>query len=306
MASRKSKPRFNQPQAQYQASDYETDTNNIADLVPPPPSRSNEALNLSVIRRYDSSVESILSIAPHVVVYVLSPETQSWGDTGIAGTLFVCQLVPSDIGAARYSLVVLNRRGLENFHTELSSGDDVEITDEFVILQVRQTEAEEPQIYGLWIFAEPPPASTAQARLVNAQLIENCAKQAEASRKLAEEQRLQASGSLTYDSPGEEQARVEEEEGSVPMGRQLSLRELFGQQREQDAGFSIRHHSSPPPKPAQFATTADTDFFRTTQRHAPPKQVPQPRGTASSANVASQSTLLDLFKRAKQGYHANG
>jgi len=303
MSSRKSKPRHNQPQAQYQASDYETDTNNITDLVPPPPSRSNEELNLSVIRRYDPSVDSILSIAPHVVLYVLSPETQSWGDTGIAGTLFVCQLAPNDIGATRYSIVVLNRRGLENFQTELSSGEDVEITDEFVILQVKKAEGE-TQIYGLWIFAEPPPASTAQARVVNAQLIESCAKLAEASRKAAEEQRLQASGSHAHNSPEEEQAQADEG-GSVPMGRQLSLRELFGQQREQDAGFSIRNHTSPPQRPAQFAATADTDFFRSTQRHAPPRQGPQPQMTAPPASTAGQNVLLDLFKRAKQEHGAN-
>ena len=95
-------------------------------------------------------------------------------------------------------VIVLNRKSLENFELELVAEEDVEITTEYVILQgTRQQtatvpedgealEAEQEQqrlIYGLWIFAEPPPSSTAHMREVNAKLIQDCAARAEASRK---------------------------------------------------------------------------------------------------------------------------
>jgi hypothetical protein len=54
---------------------------------------------------------------------------------------------------------------------------------------------------------------------------------------------------------------------SAPMGRQLSLRELFGQQREQDAGFSIHSHNSQPAQvPAQSDVLGQL-FMRAKQNH---------------------------------------
>ncbi|OCK87112.1 PH domain-like protein, partial [Cenococcum geophilum 1.58] len=217
-----------------QPSDYETDAPNL-DILPPPP-RSNTELNLSVIQRHNPSVRSILSIAPYAVVYLFSPAAQAWEKCGIEGTLFVCQLTQSSIGADRYAVTILNRRGLDSFTTELLSGDDVENTEEYVILQVGAEDGT-PQIYGLWIFSEPPPSSTANTRTINAQIIQDCAIQAEMSRKLLEQELRDSSNGAQQIA---EDAQAEEE--SVPMGRQLSLRELFGQQRTQDAGWSLHNH----------------------------------------------------------------
>ena len=269
-------------------SDYDTDTAALTDTgflpAPPPPSRTNEELNLAVLRRHNPSIIGILSIAPYAVVYRFSATTSTWEKRGIEGTLFVVQLVSEhlgyqdptapeqgDISAAKFGVVVLNRRGLDNFEAELKSADDVEVTEEYVILQVTdepsdalqdgdEKQEQEPNIIGLWIFSEPPPSSTAQARLLNAQIIQECAKQAEISREAAEEALAQARQHQAPPQPanGNGQAEIYESDSqngplSTEMGRQVSLRQLFGQQREDDDAWSIRGHNSPPTLRGQFA-----------------------------------------------------
>ncbi|OCL04695.1 PH domain-like protein [Glonium stellatum] len=298
MASRKVKARAHQTQSLPQPSDYETDAPNLD--IPPPPPRSNAELNLSVIQRHNPSVTSVLSIAPYAVVYLFSPVTQAWEKCGIEGTLFVCQLTQSNIGADRYAVMILNRRGLDNFTTELLSGDDVENTEEYVILQIGAEDGT-PQIYGLWIFSEPAPSSTANTRTINAQIIQDCATQAEMSRKLLEQE-------LRESNNGAEQIveDTQTEEESVPMGRQLSLRELFGQQRVQDAGWSVHNHHSPSVKPTQFATTLDTDFFRTASRFTPGKHPQKPQSQSMNTQSGDDSDVIgQLFWKAKQGYRGS-
>jgi len=298
MASRKAKARAHQAQPLPQPSDYETDAPNL-DILPPPP-RSNTELNLSVIQRHNPSVRSILSIAPYAVVYLFSPAAQAWEKCGIEGTLFVCQLTQSSIGADRYAVTILNRRGLDSFTTELLSGDDVENTEEYVILQVGAEDGT-PQIYGLWIFSEPPPSSTANTRTINAQIIQDCAIQAEMSRKLLEQELRDSSNGAQQIA---EDAQAEEE--SVPMGRQLSLRELFGQQRTQDAGWSLHNHHSSSLKSAQFTTTLDTDFFRATTRFTPAKHPQKPPPQPMNAQSGDDSDAIgQLFWKAKQGYRVS-
>lgn len=178
-------------QAQATQSDYDTDTANATDIQQAHsqlPVRTNEEINLSVLQRHNPLVGQIVSIAPFAVVYLFSPDSQQWEKSGIEGTLFVCMLTPTIHGDGvmqeRYSVVVLNRKGLENFATELLSASDVEITEQYVILQVTADDGT-PQIFGLWIFSEPEPASTAQSRIINAQIISECASRAEKSRILS-------------------------------------------------------------------------------------------------------------------------
>ncbi|KAL2350351.1 hypothetical protein BJ546DRAFT_832755, partial [Cryomyces antarcticus] len=229
--------RAHPPQPPYasdaEPSDFHTTTTTLpkaAPAPPPPPTRSNAELNLSVLRRHDPRITAILSIAPYAVVYLFSPPTQQWEKCGIEGTLFVCQLAAdSAVAYDRYAVVILNRRGMDNFETELLSVEDVEVTDEYVILQGKGG----VKVYGLWIFSEPAPSSTALMREVNARIIHDCAALAQNSRALVREQQQQ-------------EASQTEPDASIPMGRQLSLRELFGQQREQDSGWSAHTHTSPP------------------------------------------------------------
>ena len=68
-------------------------------------------------------------------------------------------------------------------------------------------------------------------RVETAEKIKGLALQAEESRRARENG---AEGGFEQGDEG----------GGVPMGRQLSLRELFGQQRAQDAEWSVNNHDS--------------------------------------------------------------
>ncbi|KAK8169964.1 hypothetical protein IWX90DRAFT_194735 [Phyllosticta citrichinensis] len=265
-------------------SDYDTDTNqnDINLAVPVAGPRTTEVLNLSVLRRQDPNITGILSIAPYVVLYQISVETSTWEKSGTEGTMFVVQLTNSEIGSTRFAVVILNRRSLDNFIAELKTPEDVEVNEDFVILSVPTINQEESQIYGLWIFSEPPPSSTAESREINARMIQECARMAETSRKAMQQLNPDYASSDHQEAPQ-----------SVAMGRQVSLRELFGQQREADADFSIHEHGAPPasslPKPPahvmptpMFAPTADTQFF-----HAAPatKSPAANLSTAPSAGI---------------------
>ncbi len=50
--------------------------------------------------------------------------------------------------------------------------------------QVEREESTKLIIYGLWIFAEPPPSSTAEMRTINARVIQDCAARAEATGRM--------------------------------------------------------------------------------------------------------------------------
>ena len=183
---------------------------------------TNTTLNLSVLRRHNPSTHAILSIAPYAVVYHFSSTSQSWEKLGIEGTLFVCSLYPAyPSGPERYNVTVLNRRGLENFTTELLDGRDVEVTDEYVILSVGKTDGDEEgegegekerekgKVYGLWIFSEPEPSSTSQARAINARVIMECAVAAARGKRTVEEGKSEVGG------------------GKVRAGQRITLQDLF-------------------------------------------------------------------------------
>lgn len=283
-------------------SDYESDGHYLSD-IPPPAERTDEELNLSVLRRYRSDVMSLEYVVPYVVVYTFSPESLSWEKSGIEGSTFLCGLLPNGEYTYRCAVVLLNRRNFENLNIELTSSENVDITGEYIILK---TDADEQQFYGLWVFREPPPSSTAHHPDEFAKKLQECAQRAEQSR------RKSFSVSVSELTNGHD-----EQEESVPMGRQISLRELFGQQRQEDDALSMRSHSpsqkpsitqdslEPPLQPPgptqvpQFFTSADTDFFRTSASHLKPSHASQMSGQANG----HKDTLLDLFRKAseKQG-----
>ena len=267
MAPHKSKARAHHPQPPPQPSDYETDAPPPAVDVPLPPPRSNEELNLSVLRRIYPELVAIDYVTPYAALYTFSLETQQWEKLGVEGTLFLCKLTPSPIGADRYSVAILNRRGLDNFYLELVSEEEMEFTDPYVILQG-------DQVYGIWVFADPPPASTADCRTDTANKIMQAAEKARLSREAKEHEGRN----------GVHQASEQVEAAtSAPMGRQLSLRELFGQQRQQDAAFSVHdHHSQHMPQnyPQQHVYT------------------PTP-----NSGMSQQDVLGQLFFNAKQNYN---
>lgn len=272
------------------------ETSSVAVL--PPPTRSNEDLNFTVVRRHNPSVTSILSLAPFAVVYIFSATTQLWEKTGIEGTLFVCQLTKGELGEERYSVMVLNRRGMDNFEARLLSGDDVELTDEYVILKVdgfqkgregtiRSADGRTSMIYGLWIFSEPAPSSTAETRTLNAQIIKECAVHGGESRKFAEE-RLAAERSQSV--------HAEDGPGGVPMNRQISLKELFGQQRAQDDAWSVKVHS--PANETAPQALPQPNVHQHGGRNAP-------QGLPTGNDLSGNDVLGDLFRKAGMGYQGH-
>lgn len=164
-------------------SDYETDTVNPSDAAPtlaPPPQRTNTELNLTVLRRYEPSITHILSIAPFAVVYTFSPDSQQWEKCGIEGTLFVCQLSSAKSGRVGYNVMILNRKSLDNFTCELVSAEDVEVTEQYVILQAMGEDGVTPAIYGIWIFSDAKAEGQGPStREIVAGTIQSCAMQAQ-------------------------------------------------------------------------------------------------------------------------------
>lgn len=135
------------PQPSSTELDYSTPAN--------PNDTTNETLNLSVLQRHLPSTLSIAFLAPYAVVYVISSNTQTWEKSGIEGTLFVVKLQNGE-----HAVVVLNRRGLDNFIQFLKNKEDVDVTEDYIILRGNGADSlgngseDEQKVYGLWIFEE--------------------------------------------------------------------------------------------------------------------------------------------------------
>jgi Dcp1-like decapping family len=206
-----------------QASDYESDAQNYAHI--PPATRTNTELNLSVLRRYNPSIRTILSIAANAVIYLFTPSTQQWEKSGVEGTLFVCeQEAPSTTVDAGYCVVVLNRRGLDNLILDLSQTQDVEVTSELLIMRFQEegAEAEAQKVMGIWIHKDKD-----DTREINAGLIQQCWEKLMSSK-------------VQYTAPGEAVGSngngtfsVRNNSATAAAGRRISLTDLFGHQSSQ-------------------------------------------------------------------------
>lgn len=91
-------------------------------------------VNLSVLRRADSAVESILSSASHVALYELNEES-SWRRCDTEGSLFVVKRqVTRGEQSSAYRIVICNRKSLRNYIDDLIVGNkDVEHTDQMIM-----------------------------------------------------------------------------------------------------------------------------------------------------------------------------
>ncbi|CAI6333857.1 unnamed protein product [Periconia digitata] len=264
MAPNRSKARTQQPQPPPDLSSYTIDVPadmNATGVTP----RSNEELNLSVIRRHYPEVTAVHYVVSYAALYVYALDPPGWERTGTEGSLFVCQLAPSPQGVERFSVIMLNRKGLENFTMEIKSPDGIEF-GEFVMMQSDQN-----QVYGLWIMNDPPPSSTANARAELQDRLQELAERAQKSREAAEQMQ------------GNRPSSYEQMENSIPMGRQLSLRELFGQPRQDASSYNSDAHTA-----AQVAS----------HNHLPMLPHTQP-------NVQTD-VLSQLFMKAKQDYNGLG
>lgn len=179
-------------------SDYDTDGvgyedfSDVPKLLPTadsvPVSRTKEDLNFAVIPKWYPDVVAILSVAPFTTHYYFLQETKEWHKSGIAGTLFICQLTAGRFGQERYHAIVLNRSGLDNFDAELRKTEigGVEFTDGFVMVTREDPEdSGKLRVDGLHIFAEEG-QSTEKSRAVNGELMIQLAAAGGRSRDAAE------------------------------------------------------------------------------------------------------------------------
>jgi Dcp1-like decapping family len=208
-------------------SDYDSE----AQYTAPGKLRTREEINHSVLKRYVPSLSAILEIAASAYIYTLNNTTGEWERTGIEGTLFVCELTPSPItGKPRHCIVVLNRKGLENLIVFSEELQNVEISDEFLLLKFRsrqnenefvQETKEQEKILGLFMTAD----GDAKERVCLA--VKSHWEMAMRERESGEgmEGMMENFGDEGY-SGGGVMGEVAGE--SKPMGRRLSLTELFG------------------------------------------------------------------------------
>ena len=341
---------------------------------PVAPVRTNEDVNFSVLHRHNNNITSIISIAPYAVVYTFSTTTQSWEKAAIEGSLFVCQLAPTynsspiydhdgnpstPLPIEHYAVHVLNRRALENFALELYSPDSIEITPDYIILQGTSaavvpfppaedlldgngTDAaeEESVIYGLWVYPEPPPASTAIAREVNARVIVDCATRAEESRRLAmaaetdvlDDDAFEDDDAEVEDTDAYEEARKEQDQAYEQAGEEMyhdtHPAAVNGTATKTDQEMNLQKllglFSAPAPAktPVREPQSQAHEQQYTSQQAYPSQQQMQQRQQPNQGNPAflqqsqyysqqpqypqqntnnQQNVLLDLFSRARQG-----
>jgi len=284
--------------------DADSDYPTVTEALPKPPLRTNEDLNLQVLHKLNPEIRAIVSLATYAVIYTFSSGTQGWEKSGVEGTMFVVQLEPGSVQRygsdaedqpeERYAVFVLNRRGLDNFMLELRNEDDVEITNEYVILQKLEdrddgSRIQETVIYGVWIFAEPE-ASTADTRTFNAQVIQQCAAQASTSRAKLDRR--------YYELEKERLRLIEEQETIKAMLEAEQERERLRVSAEWEAQ-QLRQAAENRRMEQQKAEFAAVSARRTTLLDLFKSPVQSPMSSASSKPV----NLLDLFKKSQPQPH---
>eukprot|EP00833_Pecoramyces_ruminatium_P008589 jgi/Orpsp1_1/1182621/evm.model.c7180000082003.1 len=87
------------------------------------------AINLSVLKRYDSSITNIIESSSHVVVYSFEPSLQTWKKRGIEGTMFIFKRTKEPTTG----FLVMNRLTPDNLTVHITANMEIEITGDFVI-----------------------------------------------------------------------------------------------------------------------------------------------------------------------------
>jgi hypothetical protein len=83
------------------------------------------------------------------------PSNPGWVKLNIEGSLFMCQLTPGQYGEDRYSVILLNRKDIDNFTApllEVSNGG-VKIQDPYIIISFAD-QAGQQKIYGVHVFSD--------------------------------------------------------------------------------------------------------------------------------------------------------
>lgn len=263
-----------------------------AEYSPPEPLlRTNTTLNLSVLRRHVPSITEILAIAANAVLYAFTPApAPAWEKSGIEGTLFVCACSDNTT-----RVVVLNRRGLDNFVVNLKGVRDVELTVELTILRFEDGPGDTEKVVGLWIHEDKE-----GAREEVVQTIQSCWKECWA------EERVEVRGD---ELPAHEQAGVDEQ---LALGAQVHPREWS--QQEIQSGMSeeqrqymlhmrqMEENQHGMGQMQQFMEPPVQQYPRHLQQPQPPHQLPPhqlPRQSQPPPPPQQADILMSLFSQAR-------
>lgn len=216
-----------------QASDYDSEVPYTAPESVPV--RSNNELNLTVLRRYDPSITTILSVAASCQIYNYFPADGTWDKAEIAGTLFVCQMSPFSAttvgGRERFCVALLNKKGLDNLIIDMQDVLEVELKDEFMIIRFLERgqaglngPIDEEKVLGFYIHADQ-----ADTRELNCTLVKGLWERVKEGAVLEALERgtQEMGGNESFEEVGFESGSTS---GAVLPGRRLSLKDLFGGQ----------------------------------------------------------------------------
>ncbi|KAF1822727.1 PH domain-like protein [Dissoconium aciculare CBS 342.82] len=304
-------------------SDYDTDTANLTDnqyhvdmAVHAQPQRSAEELNMLVLRRWYPEVEYILAIAPFATLYTFAPDSQQWNKCETEGVLFVVQL-EAQAGYPRYRLIILNRKSMVNFELDLVSMDNIEITTEYVIVQVPDEEGT-PQIFGIWIFSDK--SQVPDMREVIAATIVDCANRAEEHTQHAAEldgYPIYDSSEGAYQQSGNHQQQVQHQQmpqqpqpqhSQSQFGQQIDLSRLFTKPQapvEMEAQRFLDTQTPTQSGPNMHAYNSSALPHAHPASHDPNQggamwQPQQPMSSQFENPPQAHNLLLDLFKNASK------
>ncbi|KPI36959.1 uncharacterized protein AB675_6014 [Cyphellophora attinorum] len=141
-----------------QISDYDSAYNSDMPTHDPPPQRTQDELNLKVLKIHNPDVVDVLSIIKYATMYEFKfedPSNPGWVKLNIEGSLFMCQLTPGQYGEDQYSVILLNRKDIDNFTApllEVSNGG-VKIQDPYIIISFAD-QAGQQKIYGVHVFSD--------------------------------------------------------------------------------------------------------------------------------------------------------
>ncbi|PWW78040.1 PH domain-like protein [Tuber magnatum] len=244
----------------------------------PPQSRTIPDVNHTVLSRYLPRLQKILSLASYAVLYTYNHESGIWQKADTEGSLFICSLSPTQQQQQEeYTIILLNRRGLQNFIYALTDPGNIEYAEggDYVMLQGE----EEKIVYGIWVYAAPGTSSEGDRTKV-AEWVKECAgRYVEGMAKTGKGQKQQ-------------QQQVVGGDVDLAGGRSISLTELF--QSSSLATATIpqlhqHHHQHPTPThiPAQDQQEA---YFH----HQPPPPPPPPLPPQLQEATGGDS-LMGLF-----------
>ena len=273
------------------------------------------ALNLRVLRRHLPLTSHILYQAQYAVIYTFSPQSTGWEKSGKEGTLFIVRETPppprpggaAAVGSNSAALVVLNRRGMDNF---VMRDWDAQVQSEggHIILRGRVEgeavaggvgggvesggggggggEGEDLTVWGVWIWEEEDLESTRGKREGVEACLVACA--AGGSGAVEEEKEEEGESETAMDPDGDGAVF---EERTQQLGGQMwdTLGQQQQQQQHQQWGyqhseqvpqhFQHPYHEPPQPPPPHFQQPI---YSQLQGPHQTPYQPPSvPPGPAS-------------------------